>query len=538
MSLENETSFEESWKDNLAKHADPLDVVYKYIYSLRQKAEKDDTLDQAGLIDALQIGTQYFKQPDLLQRYNQDPRLVRLWLWFGEYLDDPVDGFLYMESRGIGLQLALYYEEYAKFTLRRRGQPDNKDILKAIEILEHGIKKHAYPVESLEKFHSILLKKQQRKPAVACSLENNANSSNRNEMKLNPNKPSKLKSGTGKAQNSKKKNERSAYDRLMLRNDQGNYISFEECRAAFWYRDQESKEKESSFGSNSPISRNMQHSSVFNSPIDPPEAENLLDELPCVSAPVRNALTDIMGLFHDGNVCDSDENSDGSGKLFDFNDDDDDDEKNIQGAASTSGTKVRGVSQEHGLACDLSSRNALVEDEDEDTFGKSVAATSGNYASKRLSKIASMTAGSSQSRDITAVSGFGAGFSENASQNTVTLEKFDDNDDDDEVERTCTIITQVPVQKLLFNQPELEVFEDDGLTGGLTTGLTGGLTTEQLAGLQQFHANSVKYPDQNLASMSLGPKQVGGAGPQATGTGDSCSTNRETRKPLAPKSSS
>lgn len=48
-------------------------------------------------------------------RYRNDPRFLKLWLLVAHQAREPLDVFKYLSVNKIGSELALYYEEYAKY---------------------------------------------------------------------------------------------------------------------------------------------------------------------------------------------------------------------------------------------------------------------------------------------------------------------------------------------------------------------------------------------------------------------------------------
>ena len=48
-------------------------------------------------------------------RYKNDPRYIRLWMSVAKITREPLEVFKYLSLNEIGQDVALYYEEYARF---------------------------------------------------------------------------------------------------------------------------------------------------------------------------------------------------------------------------------------------------------------------------------------------------------------------------------------------------------------------------------------------------------------------------------------
>lgn len=77
-------------------------------------------------------------------RYNNDPRLVRLWVRYADAREDPLDCFAYMRSHSIGGESALFYEAWAT-TLEYK-----KDFKAADTAYKLGLDRDAQPRNRLE----------------------------------------------------------------------------------------------------------------------------------------------------------------------------------------------------------------------------------------------------------------------------------------------------------------------------------------------------------------------------------------------------
>ena len=316
---------------------DPLDVYYQHVQQISAKSSEEMT--SSKLTEVLQEATAYFKQPTLLDRYRQDPRLLKLWLRFGEFLDDRRDVFLYLESREIAQQLALFYEEYAKLLL------DRQNTEKAVALLQKGIERKAFPVERLSKMLASVR---------ADTLENSV-----------PNISAKTAVSTRQpavhvapvAVAVKKRNEKPTYNRSMLLSRDGSKMefSFEEIRARDWFA-KNSVSRSSTMNLTHPQQRESRVSSSSN-------------DLTLTLQGKQTALSDIMGVFQQ--------------QVRKYHSDDEDEESDAYNYTQHTRTEMTGISAITNLA-------------------------------------------------------------------------------DDEVERTCTIIAQLPVQKLFDG--DLEVYEETGNT--------------------------------------------------------------------------
>lgn len=100
---------------------------------------------ESGLLALLERCTSCFRDTPY---YKNDPRYLKVWLEYAAYSDLPRDVFVYLAKKDIALQLALYYEEFAKF-LEARGL-----IADAREVYEIGLERGARPAARLARtFH-------------------------------------------------------------------------------------------------------------------------------------------------------------------------------------------------------------------------------------------------------------------------------------------------------------------------------------------------------------------------------------------------
>lgn len=94
---------------------DPLSLHVNYIQSL--KSHQNDPSLQNFLLEALERTTQCFVEDP---RYRNDPRYLRVWLDYAARCREPEDVFGFLAMKGICLDLAAYYEEYAGYLERRK----------------------------------------------------------------------------------------------------------------------------------------------------------------------------------------------------------------------------------------------------------------------------------------------------------------------------------------------------------------------------------------------------------------------------------
>ncbi|KGU30089.1 checkpoint serine/threonine-protein kinase [Candida albicans P57055] len=120
---------------------DPLQVYIEYInwvhYNFPQGANAD-----SGLVILLEKCTSKFRD---VSHYKNDPRYLKIWLEYTNYSDSPRDIYVYLAKKEIGNQLALYYEEFARYLEVQKKYTD------ANQIYELGIQSNAFPLKRLQK---------------------------------------------------------------------------------------------------------------------------------------------------------------------------------------------------------------------------------------------------------------------------------------------------------------------------------------------------------------------------------------------------
>lgn len=88
---------------------DPLDVFARYIRWTIEAYPQGPNHD-SNLVPLLEQATRRFKDD---VRYRNDPRYLRCWLLYANYVKEPKEIFVYLMGNDIGTQLAALYEDYA-----------------------------------------------------------------------------------------------------------------------------------------------------------------------------------------------------------------------------------------------------------------------------------------------------------------------------------------------------------------------------------------------------------------------------------------
>lgn len=118
---------------------DPLQDYIDYICWVQTNYPQGNSGD-SGLLNILERCTLCFRDTTY---YKNDARYLKVWLTYAGFSDLPKDIFVYLAKKDIGLQLALYYEEFAKY-LEFKSQ-----VAEAREIYEVGIEREARPLPRL-----------------------------------------------------------------------------------------------------------------------------------------------------------------------------------------------------------------------------------------------------------------------------------------------------------------------------------------------------------------------------------------------------
>lgn len=120
---------------------DPLQAYLDYLEWTHCHFPQGNNTD-SGLLALLERCTLHFRDTDY---YKNDPRYLKVWLEYVGYSDQPRDIFVYLAKKRIGLQLALYYEEFARF-LEAQGHTGD-----ARTVFEIGLERHARPEARLRR---------------------------------------------------------------------------------------------------------------------------------------------------------------------------------------------------------------------------------------------------------------------------------------------------------------------------------------------------------------------------------------------------
>lgn len=118
---------------------DPLQDYVDYISWIQTNYPQGNNAD-SGLLNVLERCTLFFRDTPY---YKNDARYLKVWLSYAGFSDLPRDIFVYLAKKGIGLELALYYEEFAKFLEL------NKQYADAKEVYEVGVERSARPLPRL-----------------------------------------------------------------------------------------------------------------------------------------------------------------------------------------------------------------------------------------------------------------------------------------------------------------------------------------------------------------------------------------------------
>lgn len=139
--LEKQRGQFESKLKLLAELDDPLQVYLDYIEWTHDSFPQGANID-SGLLILLERCTSCFRDTTY---YKNDPRYLRVWLEYTNYSDSPRDIFVYLAKKEIGVDLALYYEEFAKY-LEVNGNIEDAEL-----VYKKGIEKQARPSMRLER---------------------------------------------------------------------------------------------------------------------------------------------------------------------------------------------------------------------------------------------------------------------------------------------------------------------------------------------------------------------------------------------------
>lgn len=120
---------------------DPLQAYIDYIEWTHNHYPQGSNAE-SGLLVLLEKCTSQFRDTPY---YKNDPRYLKVWLEYAQYSDSPRDIFVYLARKSIGQELALFYEEFAKF-LEAKGL-----MVEAREVYEIGEERQARPLTRLSR---------------------------------------------------------------------------------------------------------------------------------------------------------------------------------------------------------------------------------------------------------------------------------------------------------------------------------------------------------------------------------------------------
>ncbi len=97
--------------ENADEMDDPLDVHVGYTQWLEQRRHELPQGERRWVM-ALEHATRLFRDET---RYHQDARYLQLWIRYAGCVEDAREIFAYLAHRGIGQELALFYEEFSLY---------------------------------------------------------------------------------------------------------------------------------------------------------------------------------------------------------------------------------------------------------------------------------------------------------------------------------------------------------------------------------------------------------------------------------------
>ncbi|CAK9441330.1 uncharacterized protein LODBEIA_P51990 [Lodderomyces beijingensis] len=123
---------------------DPLEIFVRYI-SWTHTNYPQGANSESGLVNLLERCTSHFRD---VPHCKNDPRYLKVWLEYIKYSESPRDAYIYMAKKGIGNQLALFYEEFAAYLELQCKITD------ARQMYELGLEMAAFPVERLKRSYA------------------------------------------------------------------------------------------------------------------------------------------------------------------------------------------------------------------------------------------------------------------------------------------------------------------------------------------------------------------------------------------------
>ncbi|CAO3608514.1 unnamed protein product [Cunninghamella echinulata] len=129
--------------EQLDEMDDPLDVFVRRLQWLMETFPQGNNRESKLVEFLQQVSHQFQNDP----RYYSNPRYLNFWIQYSKWTVDPKEVFLYLMKKGIGQNLALFYEEYSAIYEEREKYKE------AAEALELGIQRNAQPIRRLERAH-------------------------------------------------------------------------------------------------------------------------------------------------------------------------------------------------------------------------------------------------------------------------------------------------------------------------------------------------------------------------------------------------
>ncbi|KAI3641827.1 hypothetical protein MIR68_000096 [Amoeboaphelidium protococcarum] len=229
---------------NSSCHDDPLVIYLEYLSYLEQQnpdrvmnqyfkkghilyceSEQEESLTARDYYVALlELTTKVFKADS---RYKQNLNYLKVWIKFSHQVDSPADVFAYLEGKGIGSELALFYEEYARVCVKSLHRRD-----KAIQVLKRGVQKNAQPIDRLRASYKAMVDSQN---VDVNDLAGGSHENQNPNIKMVDNLVSKSSNRQDTA-NVQSQGEVHGYDTNLVVNSQGRDQSFEEARSLKYRR--------------------------------------------------------------------------------------------------------------------------------------------------------------------------------------------------------------------------------------------------------------------------------------------------------------
>lgn len=148
-------SFESSLLVKIEDHDDPLVLYLDYIDWINHAFPQGGSSRSSGMLDVIERCITYFKDSE---RYRDDERYVKIWLWYMElfsdkYKSDCKDLFIFMLRNRIGSKVPLMYEELSSLLY------ELKEYKYAISVINLGLKECKYGNKLLVDKRQLLLEK-------------------------------------------------------------------------------------------------------------------------------------------------------------------------------------------------------------------------------------------------------------------------------------------------------------------------------------------------------------------------------------------